>query len=306
MSKIRIATRGSKLALWQAEHVKAEIQRVQPGTDVELIVIKTKGDKILDVPLAKVGGKGLFVKEIEEALLDGRADLAVHSMKDVPSVLEKGLSMAATSKRADARDALCVRGGGTLEGLPKGAKVGTSSLRRSCQLKKLRPDLVIENLRGNVPTRLQRLEEGKYDAVVLAAAGLDRLGFSDKISERLSPEHSLPAVGQGALGIETRADDASTQALVRSAMECHDTTVCVDAERSFLRTVEGGCQAPLAAYAVLENGMLRLRALIGRIDGSEIFRADLSANPDSALALGQRAANEVLAAGGAQVMAELT
>lgn len=306
MKQLTIATRGSKLALWQANHVRDRLIATssEPLT-VELLVLKTKGDKILDVPLAKVGGKGLFVKEIEEALLDNRADIAVHSMKDVPAELEPGLHMAAISKRADPRDAFCCTKSASLAELPAGAVVGTSSLRRGCQLMMLRPDITIESLRGNVPTRLGKLDAGNYDAIILAAAGLERLGFADRITEKLSTEQSLPAVGQGALGIETRAKDEETTKLVWAALNDESDASRVEAERAFLLRLEGGCQAPMAAHAYYEGAELVIDGLVGRPDGSEIFRANRRGPQSKAIELGQGVANDLLEQGVGPILEEL-
>jgi hydroxymethylbilane synthase len=288
---LRIATRGSQLALWQAEHVKALLERERPGLTVELLIVKTTGDKILDVPLAQVGGKGLFVKEIEEALLDRRADLAVHSMKDLPTQLAPGLIMAAVSQRADPRDALCSRNHGNLHELPQGARVGTSSLRRMCQLSAARPDLRILALRGNVPTRLARLDAGDYDAVVLAVAGLERLGLGDRISEK-------------ALGVEARAGDLEIETLVHAAVH-HDADACrVAAERAFLLAIAGGCQAPLAAHARFYGDELNLDALVGARDGTLILRTQRRGPAQRAEELGREAAQELLARGGDRLLSE--
>lgn len=303
---LTIATRGSQLALWQARHVRDRLRAARPGLEVELLILKTQGDKILDVPLAKIGGKGLFVKEIEAALLDGRADVAVHSMKDVPAALEDGLHMAAISEREDPRDALCTVRGGGLGDLAEGACVGTSSLRRMCQLRARRPDLRIANLRGNVPTRLGKLDAGEFDAIVLAAAGLRRLGHADRISELMAPADSVPAVGQGALGIETRAADDATTALCREALHHERDSRRVEAERAFLAELEGGCQAPMAAHAVYADGdELVLDALIGRPDGSEILRCQRRGRPEDAAAIGVAAAEELRAQGGDAILREL-
>jgi len=251
---IVIGTRGSALALWQAHHTRARLETVLAGTrPVELLIIKTKGDKILDVPLAKVGGKGLFVKEIEDALLDGRADLAVHSMKDVPAELAPGLILAAVSAREDPHDVLLTRDGTKLDGLKPGATVGTSSIRRVCQLAAVRKDLTIIPLRGNVDTRLRKLDAGELDAILLAAAGLVRLGHGQRISERLSFERFLPAIGQGVLAIETRAGDDTTIDLARRAMHDPVTADCAGAERAFLLRLGGSCQTPLACHATLDG-----------------------------------------------------
>jgi hydroxymethylbilane synthase len=303
-SKLVIATRGSKLALWQAEHVRDRLQSTRPGLEVELLIVKTRGDKILDVPLAKVGGKALFVKEIEQALLDGRAQIAVHSMKDVPAELADGLHMAAVSEREDPRDAWISASGQPLAELPAGSVVGTSSMRRQCQILAARPDLEIDMLRGNVPTRLGKLDDGKFDAIVLAAAGLRRLGFGDRISEALEPERFVPAVGQGALGVETRADDADTTELVRDAMHHQEDARRVAAERAFLLELEGGCQTPLAAHASYLGDRLHVAALIGRPDGTEVLRAERTGAPDDAEAMGVELANELLGQGGKKILEE--
>ena len=297
MSKLTIATRGSALALWQAHHVRDRLLGQLPDCEIELLVIKTKGDKILDVPLAKVGGKALFVKEIEQALVDRRADIAVHSMKDVPTELESGLTMAAVSTREDPRDAICTRDGGGLAELGEGARVGTSSLRRQCQLLACRADLDIIALRGNVPTRLRKLDEGDYEAVVLAAAGLIRLGHGDRISAHLDPDVCLPAVGQGVLGVETRADDADTCALVRRAMHDEVTATCVAAERSFLARLGGGCQTPIAAHAQIDAGELTLVGLVGEPDGTEILRATRAGASGDAGDIGRALAEELIGRG---------
>jgi len=263
--KVTIATRGSKLALWQANHIREAIEK-EHGATVEILNVKTTGDKILDAPLSKVGGKGLFVKEIEEAILEGRADLAVHSLKDVPTKLPDGLGLTAYTQREDARDALISGDGKGLADLPEGARIGSSSLRRQCQLLKVRPDLLITSLRGNLDTRLRKVEEGRYDAIILAAAGMKRLGWEDRISEFIPADILLPAIGQGALGIECRADDKQVIDLI-SFLDHHDTSVAVRAERAFLARLEGGCQVPIAAYGEVDGNMLRLRGLVGSLDG---------------------------------------
>lgn len=307
---IIIGTRGSKLALWQAEWVKSEIRRLHPGMEVALNKIKTTGDKILDVPLAKVGGKGLFVKEIEEALLSGAADLAVHSMKDVPTDFPEGLHLPVICKREDPRDAFIaqmkdskfkVQG---FESLPKGASVGTSSLRRSCQLLSRRPDLKIEQLRGNLDTRLRKLDEGQFTAIILAAAGVKRLGWADRITEILSPAISLPAIGQGAIGIECRSDDVFINALV-APMNHPETSVCVRAERAFLKKLEGGCQVPIAAHARLAGGKLVMDGLVGSITGDRIIKSHTEGSPDDAETLGISLAEAVLSQGAKEVLDEV-
>ena len=301
VERLVIATRGSQLALWQAEHVKARLAAVAPDTRVELAVIKTTGDKILDVPLAQIGGKALFVKEIEQALLDGAADLAVHSMKDVPAELAPGLVLAAVSSREVPWDALCTKGA-TLDALPHGARVGTSSMRRQCQLLARRPDLQVGMLRGNVPTRLGRLDEGKFDAVVLAAAGLTRLGLADRITEVLPPEVCLPAVAQGVLGIETRQGDAGVIHLVRQAMHDPEEEVRVAAERAFLARMGGSCQTPLAAHAVLDGPDLVIDGLCGLPDGTRILRDRARGAREQAPAVGIALADRLLAAGARDIL----
>jgi hydroxymethylbilane synthase len=302
--RLVIATRGSALALWQAEHVKARIAAVAPGVAVEFNVIKTSGDKILDVPLAKVGGKGLFVKEIEQALLDREADLAVHSMKDVPAELAPGLVLAAVSSREVPWDALCARAPVTLDTLPRGAKVGTSSMRRQCQLLARRPDLQIAMLRGNVPTRIRKLDDGEFDAVVLAAAGLTRLGLADRITQQLPLELSIPAVAQGVLGLEIRAGDARVEELIRKAIHDPAEERRVIAERAFLARMGGSCQTPLAAHAIdVPGGQLRVLGLCGMPDGSKILRAEVTGPAQDADALGRRLGDDLLAQGADQILA---
>jgi hydroxymethylbilane synthase len=300
--KLVIATRGSALALWQARHTEARLRATQPGLEIELAVIKTTGDQILDVPLSQVGGKALFVKEIEQALLAGTADLAVHSMKDVPAELAPGLVLAAVSTREVPWDALCTREGSGLAELPRGAKVGTSSLRRQCQLLALRPDLKIALLRGNVPTRLAKLDAGEYDAVVLAAAGLHRLGYADRISQLLTPDLSLPAVAQGVLGFETRAGDDEVIDLVRRAMHDADEERRVTAERAFLARMGGSCQTPLAAHAAYDTGALAIDALCGTPDGTRILRAHAHGAPADAEKLGIAVAEDLLAQGAGDII----
>jgi hydroxymethylbilane synthase len=302
VSAVRIATRGSMLALWQANHVKAELERREPGLQVELVVLKTRGDKILDRALAEVGGKGLFVKEIEDALLDGRADIAVHSMKDLPAEVAPSLEVVAIPEREDPRDALVLRPGlraNSVSALPPSAKVGTSSLRRLCQLRAIRPDLVVEPLRGNVDTRLSKVERGDFDAIVLACAGLRRLGHGDRIAVAIDTAESLPAVGQGALALECRVDDVRTRdRLVR--LNHPATARAVKAERAALRRLEGGCQTPLAAFAEIRGKDLLLRALVGSIDGRTIIRGErLGENGE---ALGTALADELLGRGAAELL----
>jgi len=301
--KISIGTRSSPLALFQAGHIKERIERLQPDLEVRLVKIKTTGDKITDVPLAKVGGKGLFVKEIEEALLDGRVDLAVHSMKDVPAVLPPGLHLAVIPEREDPRDALISRGVRFGE-LPQGSVVGTSSLRRQAQLRLLRPDLKIEPLRGNLDTRLRKLEGGAFAAIILAAAGLRRLGLTDRITEYLDPEVSLPAIGQGALGLECRRDDGPINELL-APLDHPDTHWCVKAERAFLTRLEGGCQVPIAGYARLENDRLTLEGLVASVSGDRVVREGLSGPVSEAESLGVRLAEELLTRGAGKILDEI-
>jgi hydroxymethylbilane synthase len=306
MKKLTIATRGSKLALWQAHHTRDRLIEASGGDlEVEILVLKTKGDKILDVPLAKVGGKGLFVKEIETALLDGRADVAVHSMKDVPAELEPGLHMVAVSERAEPRDAFCSSKADSLQALAQGSVVGTSSLRRGAQVLALRPDLKIKSLRGNVPTRLDKLDAGGFDAIILAAAGLERLGFADRITAKMSLEDSLPAVGQGALGIETRENDEETSALVFKAMNHAKDASRIEAERAFLHALDGGCQAPMAAYAQYEGDSLVIDALVGEPDGSKILRASRRGTQEQAAELGRGVAADLLEQGAGPILEAL-
>jgi hydroxymethylbilane synthase len=302
--RITIATRGSALALWQAEHLKARLLAVSPALAVEFNVITTSGDKILDVPLAKVGGKGLFVKEIEQALIDRTADLAVHSMKDVPAELAPGLELIAVSSREVPWDALCAREPVTLDTLPNGARVGTSSMRRQCQLLARRPDLRIEMLRGNVPTRIRKLDEGQFDAIVLAAAGLTRLGLADRITQLLPLEVSIPAVAQGVLGFETRVGDAFVKELVHRAIHDPAEQRRVAAERTFLQRMGGSCQTPLAAHAIdRPGGGLRVVGMCGMPDGSRILRAEVAGTTDEAELLGTRLAEDLLAQGAAEILA---
>ncbi len=364
--KICIGTRGSKLALWQAEFVKSELQKLNPGLEVELNKIKTTGDKILDVPLAQVGGKGLFVKEIEEALLKHEADIAVHSMKDVPTEFPDGLHLAVICEREDPRDALILskksnpplppfskgarlpsvgqgHGGITkslIYDLPKGAKIGTSSLRRSCQLLSMRPDLRIEQLRGNLDTRLRKLDEGQFDAVILAAAGVKRLGLQHRITEILPFEISLPAIGQGAIGIECRIHDEFIHNLI-SPLNHPDTYICVKAERGFLRRLEGGCQVPIAAHARLEQRakskeqrarntappthpspsrgegkgggenlgsefcVLKMDGLVGSINGDRIIKGHSEGKPEDAESLSILLAEDILSRGAKEILDEV-
>ncbi|MDU5805503.1 MAG: hydroxymethylbilane synthase [Haemophilus parainfluenzae] len=273
LKTLKIATRQSPLALWQANFVKDQLEKFHPTLSVELVPMVTKGDVILDSPLAKIGGKGLFVKELENALLEKRADIAVHSMKDVPMEFPEGLGLSVICKREDPRDAFVSNTYRSLDDLPQGAIVGTSSLRRQCQLKQLRPDLDIRSLRGNVGTRLSKLDNGEYDAIILASAGLIRLGLAERIASFIEVEQSLPAAGQGAVGIECRVDDEEVKALLAPLSDA-TTTTCVLAERAMNTRLQGGCQVPIGGYAIEQNGEIFLRALVGETDGSAIIRAE--------------------------------
>ena len=347
VNRISIGTRGSKLALWQAEFIKSELERLSPDLEIELNKIKTTGDKILDVPLARVGGKGLFVKEIEEALLSRQADIAVHSMKDVPTELPDGLHLAVICEREDPRDAFILseklkvksekfnppipplekggKGGFEKAGrgithsiiydLQKGAIIGTSSLRRSCQLLSMRPDLRIGQLRGNLETRLKKLDEGQFDAIILAAAGVKRLGLAERIAEMLPPEISLPAIGQGAIGIECRIDDDFVNKLI-APLNHPETSICVKAERAFLRRLEGGCQVPIAAYARIEqrsenskfkiqNSKLIMDGLVGSIAGDRIIKGHVEGSPGQAESLGISLSEEILSRGAKEILDEV-
>ena len=301
---VRIATRKSALALWQAEFVKAELERFHADVRVELVPMSTQGDIILDTPLAKIGGKGLFVKELEQAMLDGRADIAVHSMKDVPVEFPEGLELYTICEREDPRDAFVSNNFANLNELPQGAIVGTSSLRRQCQIKALRPDLDIRDLRGNVNTRLGKLDDGQYDAIILAAAGLIRLKMSKRIADYIEPEVSLPANGQGAVGIECRIDDEVTKALL-APLEHTQTRIRVNAERSMNRYLEGGCQVPIGAYALVDGEQVHLRGLVGAVDGSEILRDEVTGHVNDAEELGIELAKKLLAQGADKILAEV-
>jgi hydroxymethylbilane synthase len=321
--KIIIGTRSSKLALWQAEFVKAELHGLYPDIEIELNKIKTTGDKILDVPLAQVGGKGLFVKEIEEALLSGKADIAVHSMKDVPTEFPEGLRLAVICEREDPRDALISQMQNfkfkinNFQSVPKGAKIGTSSLRRACQLLSLRPDLKIEQLRGNLETRLRKLDEGRFDAIILAAAGVKRLGLEKRITEILPFEVSLPAIGQGAVGIECRIDDEFINRLI-APLDHTETAVCVKAERAFLKKLEGGCQVPIAAHArigqrarsarqktTIDPSSLFLDGLVGSITGDRIIKGHIEGKTEDSERLGVALAEDVLSRGAKEILDEV-
>jgi hydroxymethylbilane synthase len=301
MNLVRIATRKSALALWQANFVKAELEAAHPGLRVELVPMSTQGDKILDTPLAKIGGKGLFVKELETAMLEGHADIAVHSMKDVPVDFPEGLMLHTICRREDPRDAFVSNHYQQLADLPQGAVVGTSSLRRQCQIKAMRPDLKIKDLRGNVNTRLAKLDAGEFDAIILASAGLIRLGFAARIASFLDVGTSLPANGQGAVGIECRTDDLVMQQLL-APLEHQETRICVLAERAMNRELQGGCQVPIGAFAVLNHNELWLRGLVGQLDGSEILRAEIKGQASQAELLGTQLAEQLLALGADRIL----
>jgi len=307
-----IGTRGSRLALWQAEWVQARVRALEPGLAVSLKTITTTGDQILDTPLATIGGKGLFVKEIEEALLRGEIDLAVHSMKDVPTRLPEGLAILAIPERDDPRDALISRGGLTLAQLPVGACIGTSSLRRQAQVLHVRPDLTIQMLRGNLDTRLRKLDAAEYDAIILAAAGLRRLGWSDRVTEYLAPEVCLPAIGQGALALEGRSDDVFVRELA-GRLEHGPTRVAVTAERALLERLEGGCQTPIAAYATMTgeseamnaDAQLSLNAVVASVNGSRLIRDTIQGPVAEAQTLGVQLAERLLERGGAEILRDM-
>ena len=302
---LRIATRKSQLALWQAEHVAASLREAHPGLEIELVPLLTQGDRIQDRTLAAIGGKGLFIKELELAIEDLRADIAVHSMKDVPAELPNGLIIGAVLKRADPRDALVTTSGiARLEDLPEGALVGTSSLRRQAQLYALRPDLRIESLRGNVDTRIRKLDAGGMDAIVLACAGLVRLGLESRITARLDPSVCLPAVSQGVIGIECRRSDTRTAGLLH-ALEDSATRLCMDAERAFAARLGGSCQSPIAAYAELDAGRIALRGLVAEPDGSRLLRDAVSGDLENPAELGRLLAERILTAGAGPLLERL-
>lgn len=303
-NQIIIGTRGSKLALWQADYIEQRLREEYPGLSVTQKRVTTKGDRILDVPLAKIGGKGLFTKELEEEMLSGGIDLAVHSLKDMPAKVPDGLVIAAVTKRLDPGDALVSNRFSSFEELPKGARVGTSSLRRRAQILCARPDLEMLDLRGNVNTRLRKLDEGEYDAIVLAVAGLKRLGFADRIRQVLPREMVLPAVGQGALAIETREDDKETRDML-AFLRDDDTICCTEAERSFLARVEGGCQVPVGVYATAEGDGLKVEAVIASLDGQRFYRGDVNGTRRDAAKLGENLAEKLLDEGGAEILKEL-
>jgi len=299
---LRIATRKSALALWQAEYVKAELEALHPSLNVELVPMTSRGDKILDVPLAKVGGKGLFVKELEHALLSEAADIAVHSMKDVPMEFPEGLGLSVICPREDPRDAFVSNRFSSIDALPEGSVVGTSSLRRQCQLLAKRPDLSIKFLRGNVNTRLQKLDDGEYDAIILASAGLIRLEMADRIRQPIEPEFCLPAGGQGAVGIETRCGDSRIQQLI-APLHCATTAEQVIAERAMNKRLEGGCQVPIGCFAIHQDQQqLWLRGLVGNPDGSILLEDDIRGPVAEAETLGVKLAERLLAAGAGEIL----
>ncbi len=302
--RLRIGTRRSALARAQSGWVRGRLAALHPGLAIDLVPMETQGDKLLDAPLAKFGGKGLFVKELEEALLDGRIDLAVHSLKDVPVVLPEGLHLSVICEREDPRDALVAPRHGGFDGLPRGARVGTSSLRRQAQLKSRRPDLTIVPLRGNVQTRLNKIEQENLDAVVLALAGLRRLGLEDRVTEILAPEVSLPAIGQGALAIECRAEDAQTNARL-APLRHAESTLATRAERAFLARLGGGCQVPLGAYATLEGDTLRLRAFVGSPDGERTVSGERRGPATDGESIGRALAEDLIGRGAEAIIAGL-
>lgn len=301
MARLRIVTRKSPLAMWQAEHVAARLREAHPGLEVVIEGVMTSADRFLDRPLSAAGGKGLFVKELEHALLAGHADIAVHSVKDVPVSLPPGLAMPVVLKREDPRDVFVSPAAGGLEDLPPGARVGTSSLRRRCQLLYRRPDLMVLDIRGNVGTRLGKLDAGDFDALVLAAAGVLRLGLAERIREFLPTDVMLPAIGQGALGIECREDDAATRELI-APLRHEDTYRCVLAERALSRRMYGDCHVPIAGHAMIRDGELTLDALVGRLDGSELVRRTSAGPATDAEALGDALGREILDAGGDAIL----
>lgn len=303
-AKLTIGTRQSLLALWQSNHIVALLRKEYPECEVVLKKIVTKGDRILDVPLAQIGGKGLFTKEIEEDLLDGTVDLAVHSLKDMPTILPEGLCLTAITERANVGDAFVSNKYGSFEELPLGAVVGTSSLRRKAQLLAKRPDLEIRDLRGNVDTRLRKLDEGLYDAIILAAAGLERLGHGDRISSLIPADVCLPAVGQGALAIEARTEDKEVRDML-SFLNDLTTKQATDAERAFLGLLEGGCQVPIGVHADVEGENIRIEAIIAALDGSTILRDTINGKADDAVSLGQQLGKKMLAAGGQEILASI-
>jgi hydroxymethylbilane synthase len=304
MDKVRIGTRGSQLALWQSELVSSLLKKQYPGLEVELIKIKTTGDKILDAPLAKIGDKGLFVKEIEVALLNGDVDIAVHSAKDMPTEIPAGLTLAVYMKRDDPADALISRNGETLDELREGAVIGTSSLRRRAQLMAYRPDLKFVDLRGNVGTRLAKLEEENLDAILLSGAGLTRLGMGDRITERLGSDIVVPAVGQGLIVVETRQDNTEVLNLIEFLND-YETSICVKAERSFSDRIGGGCQVPMGAIAVLDGGKIKMKAIVASLDGERVLKAEAQGEPCDAEVVGAALAASLIEAGAGVILEEI-
>lgn len=304
-NKFIIGSRGSRLALWQSNHIAGRIKQLHPGIETEIRIIKTQGDKILDVPLAKIGDKGLFVKELEEALISGTVNLAVHSMKDVPTSLPAGLTIGAITEREDPRDVLISADGTGLDELPLNARIGTSSLRRIAQLRRINPAFIMEDLRGNLDTRLRKLSEGLYDAVILAAAGVRRLGFEDKIAEYLSFERFLPAVGQGALGIEVRRDDTETGDIIKE-INHPATAAAVQAERAFLAKLEGGCQIPIGAMgSVGEDNRLVLTGMVSSLDGVNFLREKREGGVSDAQTLGRQLGETLIKQGAGDILAQI-
>ncbi|MDH5355873.1 MAG: hydroxymethylbilane synthase [Gammaproteobacteria bacterium] len=304
LTELRIATRSSPLALWQAEEVSRLLGELYPQLTISLVQMKTRGDKLLDAPLAKVGGKGLFVKELETGMLEGRADIAVHSMKDVPVNFPEGLELGLIMEREDPRDAFVSNQYNSLAEMPPGTLVGTSSLRRQTQIKERYPHLKIDWLRGNVNTRLRKLDEGQYDAIILASAGLIRLGFNERIRAAIEPEECLPAIGQGVLGIEIRSDDEAVRQLLEPLSHAATTTL-VSAERAMNKTLNGGCQVPIAGHAIFEGDQVYLRGLVGEPDGSRILRAEIRGDADSAEDLGIALAKDLIAQGADSILASI-
>jgi len=304
VATLRIGTRGSQLALWQANWVREQLENRYPGLDVGVVTIKTMGDKILDVPLAKIGGKGLFVKEIEAALLENTIDIAVHSMKDVPTELPGELGIVAVTEREDPRDAVIGNGKTPILDLPRASVIGTSSLRRQAQLLAARPDFAMEPLRGNINTRLRKLREGLYNAIILAMAGVKRLGWDDEVTEVLDTKVMLPAIGQGALGIEARLNDEPTLDMI-SFLDHEITRSCVTAERSFLHRLEGGCQVPVAAHGTVDGGEVTLEGLVASVDGERVIKMSDRASAADAVVLGTKLADQILEAGGRKILEEL-
>jgi len=304
MKKLIIATRSSQLAVWQADFIKNEINKKFPDVTIELTKIKTKGDKILDTPLAKIGGKGLFVKEVENALYEKEADIAVHSMKDVPSEMPEGMELFVSPKRETPYDAFLSINYNSIDELPEGAIVGTSSLRRMVQIRKRRPDLQIENLRGNINTRIRKLEEGMYDAIVLAKAGLVRVGFFQHLKQTLTEDIMIPAVCQGTLGIEVGEDNNEAKELLKFFYD-EETYIRTKAERAFLKTLEGGCQVPIAGYSILNGSKLKLMGMVSSLDAKEYIYRETEDIPENAENMGTKLAQEILEAGGREILANI-